>query len=199
MCSASDKMFLDLIDESIKTNLDFDIATTNIFKTIESLSLIFRHAKSDIKIFTKDLRKDIFGHEIIVKDLYNFLSYGSHRNLHIILKTSTQTDIETHPLVQKMRGLKNYSIKFSDEAKISGCNSSFVLADGYYYSLSKDIDGPLRHVDTDKNGQPVNSDNQKRIWSIVNFGDKKTADILDTLFAKYSDAIAPAKTLGYDQ
>ena len=195
MCDRADRIFLELVDECYQNNINLNIAATTVYQTLETLRIFTRIAKLDINIFARNLRKDIYEHELIIDCFSKFLIPGGDRRIRILLKQSSDEELDDHKFPNALRDNlgERVFIYFADDSKMRNCDSTFIVVDGCYYRLSRDSGRAIIPLNVTGEGKLKNPDDERTIWALMNFGNKVKSARLDSLFSTYLTTARPSK------
>lgn len=146
-------------------------------------------SEATIYINTNTLRSDIYAHDSIKNALHNFLCGDKNRILNILVKKVDDQELATHRLIHHLSDFYNsqFYLYHTEGDRLTNCLSSFAVADASYFILSKETNKTIEEVKISGDGtpDPMDRNANKRIWSIVNFGDVETANRLNVLFSEY--------------
>ena len=162
--------YKDIIDSCAITGEDRVISNSDARHAAYLLSVLFKHAKQKVQIFTGSLYKGVFGDKSLIENAIVFLKGGTDRKIQIAFQEkSFITNMRDHSLIKaifasldknELRG-KMAIYDASDKDKYADITSHFTIMDGKAFRFEID---------------PV------KMKAIANFGDKESAVKLTEIF-----------------
>jgi hypothetical protein len=159
--------YFKIIDKAAENSEDFEISNRDAQHASYLIKTLFHHAAHEVCVFTGSLYDGVFGNEAIKKEAINFLRKDST----VKLKVAFQENV-------------------SNEEVLSGSFMKYVLGDPErkgsieVYNASKAYPGITNHFSvSDGKAFRYEIDHVTR-RAVANFGDKKNAQILASVFDK---------------
>jgi len=160
--------YLDLLARCCAERIPLNIHSGTPEQTLSSIEMLYRCATHDIHIFSRRLRKDLFGSESLLSALQDALKSGCR--IHILTKEPIEADHPMLTILGQNRSL--VSLRESPREEVRQCRCNFTVVDQGAFRLSMEAKLVRDAID---------------YWAVTNFNDQETALKLLALFERASE------------